>query len=78
MRGRLCDEGWGASQGFPGLVLDPEGEPLAVDVFSSGDLPDHRSRLDTFEGDGYRRVLAEVSTPDGILQACIYVLASAK
>ena len=77
VRGDLLEEGWGAPQGFPGLVLNPAGEPLTVDIFSSDDLPDHWPRLDAFEGEGYRRVVTEVSTPDGVVDACIYVLASA-
>jgi gamma-glutamylcyclotransferase (GGCT)/AIG2-like uncharacterized protein YtfP len=76
VRGRLAPEGWGAALGFPGLVLDPEGEDVAVFVFSSPDLPRRWPRLDAFEGDGYRRVVAEVRTPDGPLDACIYVLAT--
>ena len=76
VRGDLHEQGWGARQGFPGLVLNPEGESLTVDIFSSEDLPDHRARLDAFEGEGYRRVVTGVSTPDGELEACIYVLAS--
>jgi len=78
VRGQLLDEGWGARQGFPGLVLHPDGLRVNVDVFSSGDLPEHWSRLDAFEGDGYRRVMTEVSTPDGIVAAFIYVLASSE
>ena len=78
VRGRLFDEGWRARQGFPGLVLDPDGEPVAVDVFASGDLPHHWPRLDAFEGFGRRRVTTGVSTPEGVLQACIYVLASGR
>ena len=77
VRGRRLKAGWGAAQGFPGLVLDPEGEAVPVDLLSSKDLPDHWPRLDAFEGDEYRRVVAEVSPPDGVVQACIYVLAAA-
>ena len=78
VRGQLLDEGWGARQGFPGLVLAPDGQPVSVDVLSSDDLREHWSRLDTFEGDGYRRVVTEVSTPDGVVAAFIYVLASSE
>jgi gamma-glutamylcyclotransferase (GGCT)/AIG2-like uncharacterized protein YtfP len=74
VRGDLHDAGWGAAQGYPGLVLNPTGETVAVDLFSSDDLPDHWARLDAFEGDGYRRVVAEVTTPHGAVAACIYVL----
>lgn len=72
VRGQRFDEGWGAAQGYPGLVLDPDGAEVAVQIFSSDDLPDHWARLDDFEGEGYRRVVARVSTADGELDACIY------
>lgn len=74
VRGDLRAEGWGADMGFPGLVLNPAGGAVAVDLFTSDDLPDHWSRLDAFEGPGYLRVVAEVATPAGIVEACIYVL----
>ena len=76
VRGRLLEEGWGAALGFPGLILDEDAEPIPVQVFLSPDLPEHWPRLDAFEGDGYRRVVVQVSTPQGMLDACIYVLAS--
>ncbi len=78
VRGDLYEDGWGAAQGYPGLVLNPAGKPVAVDLFVSHDLPDHWDRLDAFEGDGYRRVVTEVSTPDGVVDACIYVLAPSR
>lgn len=74
VRGRLYDQGWGAAQGFPGLVLGP-GPEIAVDLLHADDLPDHWARLDAFEGAGYRRVVTEVATEAGIVRACIYVLA---
>jgi gamma-glutamylcyclotransferase (GGCT)/AIG2-like uncharacterized protein YtfP len=46
-----------------------------VYLFESADLPDHWSRLDEFEGPGYRRVVTQVRTSDGDLSACIYVVA---
>lgn len=77
VRGRLVAEGWGASMGFPGLVLDLAGPEVEVDLLSSAELPRHWPRLDAFEGEGYHRVVAEVATPDGACRACIYVLAQA-
>ena len=76
VRGRLVARGWGAAQGFPGLVLDPEGAALAVDLLEAGALGGHWDRLDAFEGPEYRRVVTEVVTQDGAIAACIYVLAS--
>ena len=78
VRGDLHEDGWGAAQGFPGLVLSSTGALVTVDIFTSDDLPAHWSRLDAFEGEGYRRVATEVLTPDGVVEACIYVLAPAK
>ena len=76
VRGRLVDAGWGASLGFPGLVLDPLAGRVEVDLFESSDLPGHWPRLDAFEGAGYRRVVTQVSTAAGELDTCIYVVAT--
>lgn len=75
VRGDLVAEGWGAELGYPALVLDPNGQPLEVHVFESDDLPDHWPRLDAFEGEGYRRVIADVETSDGTVEAWIHVTA---
>ena len=75
VRGSLVAAGWGAELGFPALVLHPDGAPIEVFVFESEALLDHWQRLDAFEGPGYRRVTVEVSTPEGVLPASIYVLA---
>jgi len=58
------------------LQLDPSGDFIDVHIFESEDLPHHWARLDEFEGPGYRRVVARVSTPSGELDAWIYVLAN--
>ncbi|MGD1923530.1 MAG: gamma-glutamylcyclotransferase [Paracoccaceae bacterium] len=72
VRGRLLQEGWGAAHGCPGMVPDPHGDPIAVHVFESPDLPEHWARLDDFEGVEYQRVAVAVTTPDGTLDASIY------
>ncbi len=57
------------------LVLD-EGDAAGGRAFVRvADLPDHWERLDAFEGAGYRRERAKIRTPDGQLEAFIYVLA---
>ena len=76
VRGRLLDAGWGASLGYPGLILDADAPAVAVQLFESGDLPAHWRRLDDFEGPGYRRLATTISTAAGELTACIYVLAT--
>ncbi|CAN5313213.1 gamma-glutamylcyclotransferase [soil metagenome] len=78
VRGVLYDEGWGAAEGYPGLVPDPLAEPVEVDVFRSDDLPDHWGRLDAFEGEGYARVTVEVETAEGPVSACLYALVAEK
>ena len=74
VHGRLVDAGWGASLGYPALILDPDGPPIDVHVFESGDLPGHWSRLDQFEGPGYQRTVTTVHMPAGDVDASIYVL----
>jgi gamma-glutamylcyclotransferase (GGCT)/AIG2-like uncharacterized protein YtfP len=76
VRGRLVDAGWAAALGYPGLVLDPLGPVVEVYLFESAELPDHWPRLDEFEGTGYRRVVTQVRTADGELDAWIYVTAA--
>ncbi|MGC4054535.1 MAG: gamma-glutamylcyclotransferase [Paludibaculum sp.] len=75
VRGYRRSAGWGSALGFPGLVLDPAGPEVGVQVFESAELPRHWTRLDEFEGEGYRRVVTEVKTAGGELAAWIYVLA---
>src|SRR5215469_5993615 len=73
VHGKLMNAGWGTALGFPGLILDESGPAVDVYLFESSDLPDHWSRLDEFEGSGYRRVVTQVCTQEGIVSACIYV-----
>jgi gamma-glutamylcyclotransferase (GGCT)/AIG2-like uncharacterized protein YtfP len=75
VRGDLVQAGWGADLGFPGLVLNPTGGAVEVDVFEAADLSEYWDRLDAFEGEGYRRVIAQVETANGVIDAWIYVLA---
>jgi len=76
VRGELRQQGWGAELGYPGIVLDPAGPRVAVQLFVSDDLEDHWDRLDDFEGAGYLRTVTSVNTPEGDLLASIYVLAA--
>jgi gamma-glutamylcyclotransferase (GGCT)/AIG2-like uncharacterized protein YtfP len=75
VRGKLFSSGWGAALGFPGLILDPLGAVVDVHLFESAELPKHWNRLDEFEGGGYQRVVATVTTKEGDRSAWIYVLA---
>lgn len=75
VRGHRHDSGWGAALGFPALVLDDSGPEVAVQVLESDDLPAHWGRLDAFEGPGYRRVIVQVHTAEGVLDAHLYAAA---
>jgi gamma-glutamylcyclotransferase (GGCT)/AIG2-like uncharacterized protein YtfP len=74
-RGTLFAEGWGAAAGYPGIVLDPCGDPVPGWLLSAPALVDHWPRLDDFEGDGYVRVLTTVTRQDGTaVEAYVYAL----
>ena len=74
VRGRLIPHGWGDGLGFPALIWDQTADAVEVQLFTSEDLPAHWSRLDTFEGDQYRRILVSVELTDGrCVMANIYV-----
>ena len=70
VRGVLVAEGWGADDGFPGIVLDDDAGIIQVFVFESTELPDHWDRLDDFEGPGYRRQATEVETDEPLQLSC--------
>ncbi len=74
VRGTLFDAGWGAAEGYPGLVLDAQDEAVDVYLFVSDDLPAHWARLDAFEGPGYTRTPTLVQTDTGDIPAQIYAL----
>ena len=71
VRGTRLDDGW---HGYPGVVLGGEGE-VPVAVLASATLDAHLSRLDAFEGPGYRRVVTVVRLEDGSrVEAWLYAL----
>ena len=72
--GTFYDRGWGAAEGFPGIVLDDNGPQVQGYLFISGNLDAHWAMLDEFE-DGYDRVEVTVTTEDGqTFTAWIYQL----
>ena len=75
--GQLVKKGWGADLGYPALIPDAEGERIEVMVLESYDLPEHWDRLDAFEGDGYQRVVLAVGCGGEVIEASIYIDASA-
>lgn len=75
VRGTLYEEGWGAAQGYPGMVLDNSESIVEGFVFASIDLPDHWARLDAFEGSEYKRVTTDVKLiSNDSVTAHVYVL----
>ncbi len=73
--GTLRPEGWGATMGYPAIVLDENGDEVAGFLLSSDKLSDHWSRLDEFEGEAYERVLAVARLKDDrTVDAYVYVL----
>lgn len=72
VRGNLVQSGWGAWIGYPGCILDPEGDEIEVFILQSNDLPDHWDRLDAFEGEAYERVITTAKTAEGPLEVSIY------
>ncbi len=66
--GTLAEAGWGAAVGYPALRWSPTGTTrVSAQVFTSPDLPDQWARLDAFEGEEYRRILAPIYDDDGLL-----------
>jgi gamma-glutamylcyclotransferase (GGCT)/AIG2-like uncharacterized protein YtfP len=74
IRGRLVAAGWGASMGYPALVLAEDAPLVEVQILESIELPEHWTRLDEFEGSEYQRVTAIAQTPAGELPVSVYVL----
>jgi len=73
--GTLHLEGWGATMGYPGIVLDEYGEEVEGFLFSSDKLSDHWAKLDEFEGKVYERVIVAVKLRDkSTVDAYIYAL----
>ena len=75
VRGTLLQEGWGAAQGYPGIILEENGADVDGFILTSDKLSEHWDRLDDFEGDGYERIVTEAILADGtVVQVQIYAL----
>ena len=73
--GKLVEAGWGASLGFPGLVIDSDGTEIAGYVFSSDELKSRWDELDELEGADYERTMTEALLADGSsVRAHVYTL----
>lgn len=75
VRGKRYQEGWGATLGYPGIVINETGEEVAGFLFSSTQLTEHWESLDEFEGEGYERILttAELSSGNKV-ESSVYAL----
>ena len=62
----------GYAEGYSGLTLDEAGDPVAVALLSSRDLPAFWPTLDAFEGFEFVRTVAAVRVGDRIVEASLY------
>ena len=75
VKGFLHPEGWGYTQGYPALKIDPNGNEVPAHCLSSEELHLHWDRLDQFEGIEYKRVLTEFHTQEGqVIKGYLYEL----
>jgi len=66
--GTLVDAGWGSALGYPALRWSADTEVrVRAQLFTSSDLPSQWERLDAFEGEEYRRILAPFYDDDGLV-----------
>ena len=73
--GVLHEEGWGATEGYPGIRLEQGGSRVDVHVLESTELGCHWQRLDEFEGREYHRVEIEIHGLDALpARGWIYAL----
>jgi gamma-glutamylcyclotransferase (GGCT)/AIG2-like uncharacterized protein YtfP len=73
--GALHQEGWGSEMGYPGIILDKDGDKVEGFLFSSDKIAEYWAELDEFEGEAYERVLTTVELQNGTsVDAYIYTL----
>lgn len=73
--GNLKDEGWSASMGYPGIILDEKGDTIHGFLFYSNNLINHWDKLDEFEGEEFTRVAVTVERYDEFeVDTFVYVL----
>lgn len=79
VRGVLCDAGWGAAHGFPGLRLfrsaasstDAPSDFVSGLLFESEGLSEMWPELDEFEGADYHCELTQEVFEDGTTKPCV-------
>lgn len=75
VKGFLKDAGWSASMGYPGIVLDENGDTIHGFLFYSHNLINHWDYLDDFEGEEFIRSEVKVERYDEMdVDTYIYVL----
>ncbi len=76
VRGWYSPDGFGRTLGFPGVILDPDGELIAVSVLHAAALDQWWPVVDDYEGPCYERVVTDVVDEQGtvIVAAQIYVV----
>lgn len=75
VKGRLVNAGWGASLGYPGLVLDDCEQEVHGQVLTSSELGTKWAELDQLEGDEYVRTKLSAILGNGDkVSAYAYVL----
>lgn len=75
VKGYLKPKGWGAEMGYPGIILDENGDEIDGYIFCSEKLEQHLDKLDDFEGNEYKRVMIKLTTKNKMeVEAYIYVL----
>lgn len=57
---------------LPYFTWNVQGEKIEMKIFSSPELPKHISRIDSFEGPDYERILIPTSSNNGIVVVNIY------
>ncbi len=57
---------------YPVFIWKLDGAAVPVQVLVSRDLPDSISKVDDFEGEGYRRIIVPVSMNGQVLACCVY------
>jgi len=75
IRGIYFPTGYGATQGYPVLVPDENGQLIHGQVLEANFTQSHWQLLDDFETEAYERVLKTVVTEGGAsLSAFVYIL----
>ncbi len=75
IHGTVYQVAWGPASGYPGILLNQDDAEVSGLLFTSDVLYEHWLRLDTFEGEGYTRVLAPARLDNGLtIQAYVYSL----